>query len=696
MIRLMLLSRSARTGALFVCVAGAAANAQLPAKPPAPGPVKPAAIPAFQEATLANGLRLMLVESKRQPVVSLALMLPAGDAYDPAGKEGLASVVAQVLTKGAGARTADQVSAEIEGVGGSIGAASGADFMTLRANVLADNAPIAFELVADAISRPSFAAKEVELARTQTLSSLQLELSQPGSLAQRFFAAQLFGTHPYGKRPSATTVRSLTNEDLRAFQKLLLVPRGDLLVIAGDITLVRARELAQQHFGNWSGGAPGMAKRTAPPTRARTEILLVHRPGSVQSNIIVGNLTYAPSNPSYYALSVGSRILGGGSDGRLFKTLREEKSWTYGAYSQLIRNRDIGAFEATAEVRNAVTDSALTELLRIERSLGATPAPGMELEAAKGGLVGSLPLQLETAQGIAEQVGRYTMLGLPKDFIRTLRPRLASVTAPQVLAAAKSYMRPDQSLIVVVGDGAQIYDKLSKIAPTRIVNAQGDAMTPGDLVQRMTTLPVDLTKIVERADSFTVLVQGNPLGHQTTTLTKAATGYTYRTSVLLGPIMQQVVETTFALDLAPQSVKGAGKVQGQDVTVALTYASGRVKGMAVTPTPAGPKTVNVDTTLVPGVLDNNMLSALIPGLRWAPNAKFSVGAFDAASGSVKQLVMTVAATESVSVPAGTFPVYRVELTGQEQPLTFFITTAEPHRVVKMAFTGAPVEFVLVK
>jgi zinc protease len=687
---------SAVAAASLVIVVGSAANAQAPTKPPAAGPVKPAAIPAFQEATLSNGLRIMLVESKQHPVVSLALMLPAGESYDPTGKEGLATVVTSVLTKGAGARTADQVSSDIEGVGGSIGASSGPDFMTIRANVLAENAPLAFELVADAVARPAFAAKEVELARTQMLSALQLEQSQPGSLAQRFFAAQLFGAHPYGKRPTPVSVRNLTNDDLHSFRNRLLVPNGALLVVAGDIGLARARELAQQHFGKWTGAAMAASKRPAPPRRALTEILLVHRPGSVQSNIIVGNLTYVPSNPSYYPTTVGSRILGGGSDGRLFKTLREQKSWTYGAYSQLTRNRDIGTFEATAEVRNAVTDSALTELLKIERSLGTTPSPAQELDAAKGGLVGSLPLQLETAQGIAEQVGRYTMLGLPKDFIRTLRPRLAAVTAPQVLAAARSYMRPDQSLIIVVGDGAQIYDKLAKIAPTRIVNSQGDAMTAADLVQRTTSLPVDLTKLAERADSFTVLVQGNPLGHQTTSLTKSGTGYTYRSSVLIGPIMQQSVETNFTGDLTPQSVKADGKVQGQDVKVDIRYANGRVKGSALTPSASGPKTVNVDTTIAPGVLDDNMISALTPGLKWAPNAKFTVSAFDASSGAVKQLTLTVAGTESVTVPAGTFAVYRVELVGLDQPLTYFVTTAEPYRIVKMTFTGAPVEFVLVK
>ncbi len=680
----------------LVVLAGLSASAQAPTKAPAPGPVKPAAIPAFQEATLSNGLRIMLVESKRQPVVSLALMLPAGDSYDAAGKEGLATVAASVITKGAGARTADQVSSDIEGVGGSIGASSGEDFLTVRANVLADNAPLAFELVADAVARPSFAPKEVELARTQLQSALQLEQSQPSSLAARFFAAQLFGAHPYGKRPTATSVGALTVDDLRAFQKSLLAPKGALLVVAGDISLARARELAQKSFGSWSGAAVAPAKRVAPPTRTRTEILLVHRPGSVQSNIIVGNLTYAPSDPSYYALTVGSRILGGGSDGRLFKSLREQKSWTYGAYSQLTRNRDIGTFEATAEVRNAVTDSALTEMLAIERSLGTTPAPIAELDAAKGGLVGSLPLQLETAQGVAEQVGRYTMLGLPKDFIRTLRPRLAAVTAPQVRAAANRFMRSGQALIVVVGDGAQIYDKLARIAPTRIVNAQGDAMTPGDLVQRVTAVPVDLTKLAERADSFTVLVQGNPMGYQVTSLKKSGTGFTYRTSAVIGPIMTQSFESTFGSDLSPRTVKADGKVQGQDLKVDLTYANGRVKGSTITPAPGGAKTVNVDTTVAPGVLDDSFVSALVPGLKWAPNAKFTISAFGGSTGTVRQLTMTVAATETITVPAGTFPAYRVELTGGEQAITLWVSTAQPHRTIKMAFTGAPVEFVLVK
>lgn len=676
----------------------ALAGAQSPTRAPAPAPVKPAALPAFQEATLPNGLRLMLVESRRQPVVSIALMIPAGDSYDPVGKEGLAGMAANVLTKGAGTRTAEQVAATIEGVGGQLFAASGPDFLTVRSSVLATNAPLAFELVGDAVARPTFAAKEVDLSRTQAASALQLEQSNPAALAQRYFAAQLYGQHPYGRRPSATTVRSLTADDLRAFQRTRLVPGGALLVIAGDITMTRARELALRHMGQWSGAAPAGTTRPAPPVRDRTEIVLVHRAGSVQSNIVVGNLTYRPADPRAYALTVANKILGGGTEGRLFATLREKRGWTYGANSSAPRNRDIGALIATAEVRNAVTDSALVELLAIERSLGSTRVPQAELENNRGALVGSLPLQLETAQGIAEQVGRFTMLGLPRDYIRTLRPRLAAVTAADVQSAARDLIRPDRALVVVVGDGSQIYDKLARIAPTRIISTQGDPMQPSDLVQRAAaSLPVDATRLVAHSDSFVVLIQGMPQGYQTTSLAKGPAGYSYRTATFLaGGMVQQSGEASFTLELRPTAVKSSGKVQGQPTSTDLAYAGGRVKGSSVSMAAGGSKTTAIDTTVAPTVIDDNMLTALLPGLRWAPNAKFTFDTFDASSGTVRAAQLSVTGTETVTVPAGTFPAYRVEVTGMTQAVTMFVTTAAPHRLVKIAPVGAPVEFVLAK
>lgn len=677
-------------------VLATAAGAQYPTTPPPAGPVKPAQFPPFQEAVLTNGLRIVLVESHEQPVLSMALAFPAGESYDPKGKEGLASLAAQLLTKGAGKRTADEISAAIEGVGGSINTGTSADFMTVRADILSSDATLGFDLLGDVVIRPSFAESEIELARTQTLSGLQFELSQPASLAGRFFAGAIYGAHPYGRRATPPSVRAITRADIQRFHRERLVPSGAMLVVAGDIRMADLRRHATRAFAGWRGGPAAMLPATAIPARTRTEILLVHRPGSVQSNIVVGNTTFAPANPQFYALTLANRVLGGGADSRLFMILREQKSWTYGAYSQFSRPRGIGAFQATAEVRNEVTDSALVELMSQLRRLGREPVAATELDAAKGALVGRFPLTIETAEQVAGAVTNARLLGLPADYLRTYRTRLSAVTPAQLQASARANIRPDASLIVVVGDGARLYESLRKIAPVRIVSVQGDPMTAADLAPRVAALDLDLSKLVARHDSFTVLVQGNPFGFQRSVLTAEANGWRYTEDTRIGPIIEQRTEVTIGSRGEVTSARQAGKVQGQDTKIDATYAGGRAKGSATTPGQTGMKSVTYDTTVVAGTVDDNSLIALMPAMKWGAGAKHTIPVFQSGKGTSTQFTLAVTGAESVQVPAGTFETWRVEMSGGEQTANFYLTQSQPHRVVKITVAGAPVEIVLVK
>jgi zinc protease len=230
-------------------------SAQYPASPPPAAAISPARFPPFQEALLPNGVRIVLVENHSQPVLSLTLTMPAGGVYDPPGKEGLANLVAQLLTKGAGSRSAEDFAATIEGVGGTGNAGAGRDCVSIEADVLSPQAELAFELVADAVMRPTFPPSELELIQTQTLSALQLELSQPDALASRFFAQHVYGRHPYARRPSEASTRAITREDVVQFQRGRLRPGGALMVLAGDITLARARTLASRAFQGWTGRA---------------------------------------------------------------------------------------------------------------------------------------------------------------------------------------------------------------------------------------------------------------------------------------------------------------------------------------------------------------------------------------------------------------------------------------------------------
>lgn len=695
--RIRLMNHSLIAAALLLAAASVPASAQYPTTPPAPAPVKPASFPPFQETTLANGLRLVLVESHRQPVLSLSLAFPAGNAYDPQGKEGLALMVADLLTKGAGKRTAEQISSAIEGVGGQISAGSGPDFLTITANVLSTSAPLAFELVADAAARPTLPESELELTRTKTLSSLQYELSQPASLASRFFLSSIYGSaNPYGRLTTAASVRAITRADLVAFQKARLVPNGALLVIAGDITLADARRLATQAFAGWTGGPAAPTSVASAPARMKTEILLVNRPGSVQSNIVVGNTTWLPNDPRTYAATVANKVLGGGGDARLFMILREQKSWTYGAYSNLSRRRGIGNFQATTEVRTEVTDSALTELLAQLRRIGGEMISPTELDAAKNSLVGSFPLSIETAAQVADAVTRSKLLGLPRDYLQTYRTRLANVTAQQAEAAARAAIRPTGMLVVVVGDGEKIYDKLAKIGTVKVVDVQGNAIPAADLRPRVARLDIDMAALQPRVDSFVVMLQGRPFGFQRATLEKTGDGWRYVDDTQVGAIIQQHTEVTFGSDLAMRSTRQTGKMQGQEMKIDVAYTPGRAKGSATTPTPQGMKSVTFDTTVVASAIDDNAMSALIPALRWAPGAKIRVPIFASGKGEQRTVMLSVVGEEKVTVPAGAFDTWKVEVTGGEQPATFYVAKDVPHRLVRIQITGAPLEIVLAK
>jgi len=362
------------------CLPGMAVAQAFPTTPPAPMPLKPAQFPPFQEAVLPNGVRLLVVENRKQPIIAVSLSFDAGSIRDPKTKVGLASMTASLLNKGAGARDADQFSAAIEGVGGSFAAGAGDDFLQLYVHTLSRDAALAFELLADATIRPTFAAKEVELLRTQRLSSLQLQRSQPASIASRLFDKAVYGDHPYGRSDDEASVKAITRDDIVGFHKAWLRPQGALLVVAGDMSLDEAKTMATKAFAGWTG-APVAALPSAPlPTRTGSELILVHRPGSVQSNVIIGNATWTPADPRGYAATVINEVLGGGSEGRLFRILREQKGWTYGAYSSVSRRRGIGNFSATAEVRNAVADSALRELLAQMRRVGTEPIAAAEFD----------------------------------------------------------------------------------------------------------------------------------------------------------------------------------------------------------------------------------------------------------------------------------------------------------------------------
>ncbi len=689
--------RAVRGLAALLLVAGTlAAQEPFPTRAPAPARLRPVLFPAFREVALPNGMTLLLVENHEQPTLAISLSFRAGSAYDPAGKEGVAALVAELLTKGTPTRTADQIAAEIEGVGGSIGASAGDDFFTVSTDVLSDHADLAFNLLGDVTRRATYPADELELARTRFLSSLEVELSQAGNVAARAFQKEIYGRNPYGRNTSVAAYRAITREDVVAFAGRRLRAGGSLLVVSGDITLPQARALATQAFGTWRGAAAPTSAFPAAPTKRGTDILLVNRPGSVQSNIVIGNTTFTPTDSGYYAARIATHVLGGGSDSRLFMILREQKSWTYGAYAALRRNRGMGYWQATFEGRTEVTDSALAELLHQIDRVRTETFPDSELVAAKGFLVGSFPLTIETPRQIAQVVTNARLLGLGPDYIQRYRDRLTAVSGPRARAAAQRVYKRDALTIVVVGDAKAVYDRLKAIAPVRLVDVEGKAMDPAELNPTGGPVTFDRSQIVARSDSFQALVQGNVFGGQSAKAVVDGDSIVYSESTVIGPFQQQ---STVVLnrDLSMRRTDQTGLVQGQRTEIHLVYAGGRVKGTSQSPLPgAAPKTITVDTTVADGTIDDNALAVLLPALPLAQGQTFNLNVFSSGEGTTKVVSVKVTAIESVVVPAGTFPAYRLELSGMQLPIVMHVTQQAPRRIVRVAPTGAPLVFELVK
>lgn len=480
-----------RTLARALAVAAAAASLSVPVaarpaaaqpEPPPPLPARPIRFPAFETFTLENGLRVAVIPYGTQPVVSARLYARGGGwSADPPGKAGLARLAATVVTRGTATRSAPEISELIEGVGGSLTANAGQEFFNVGTTVLVDHVELGFELLADVIRNATFPEEEVELARRQMLSALQADLGDAEAVATRVFEAVIYGEdHPYGQSATVAAAQGLTRDDLIAFRDRVLIPDGAILIVAGRLDRARVEALVRGHFGDWTGGERVVPEVPEPRERTETEIYLVHRPGSVQSVVIAGNLGISAASQDYFPLVVATQVLGG-NEGRLMDILREERGWTYGAYATFNRPSRRGRFLAQAEVRTEVTDSAVAEILTQLRRLGEEPVPDAELEEAISYLAGSFPLRMETADQVAGQLSGPLLLGLPLEDVTEYPEKVRAITREDVQRVAREYMRPDRVAIVVVGDAAALHERLAAIAPVRLLDVEGNPLAPEQL-----------------------------------------------------------------------------------------------------------------------------------------------------------------------------------------------------------------------
>ncbi len=442
--------------------------------PPDIPPPKPIVLPVPQVLPLPNGLKLVVIERRSLPILTLRLVIKSGAESDPPNLPGTAEFVAEVLTQGTARRNAREIAETVDAIGGTLDTRAEWDDSFAQLTVLSDQADLAFDVLADVVRNPAFPPTEVERKRKQTLSALEVLRDDPAFTADALFQLLVFSGTPYGHTLDGTaeSVHRMTKNELVNFYSRYYVPGNCILAAVGDIDAAGAFDRAVKYFGDWQGELPPTPAPHAPATPSAREMVVVDKPDAVQTEIRVGNLAVRRDSPDYDALTVANQILGGPAANRLFKVLRSRLGIAYGASSDLVCDRTMGSWVAKTSTRTNETVRSLRAILEEMDRLRDHRINASELATAQSYLIGHMALDFESSPDVAAHTLQLLVNGLPLDYWNRFPAELNSLDADQVSVAAQRYLDPEHNVIVLVGDARKFESELKKVGAYREIPIQ--------------------------------------------------------------------------------------------------------------------------------------------------------------------------------------------------------------------------------
>lgn len=433
-------------------------------------------IPKPAEIDLPNGLTVLVLEDHRLPLVTARMtILGAGALNDPADVPGLANVTAAMLKEGTKTRSSKQIAEQSDELGATIAAQApwGSESVTFTASGLSDNAAQWIALASDVLLNPSFPQDELAKLKQRMRIQLKQQRGMANFLAQERFSRAVYGSHPAAiTSPTPQALDKITPEMLAEWHAARYVPENAILGVAGDITPAEVVKMFSA-LPNWKPGSTKAALPAATKPASGRRIFVVDRPGSVQTDVQIGNIAISRLNPDYVPMVVMDRIVGGGASARLFMNLREVHGYTYGAYSMLVARRYAGPWIATASMRTDATGGAMTEFMNEINRIRETPVPEKELEEAKHSIVASFALTLERPSELLNDAIALKVYNLPADYWDTYPAKVMAVTAEQIQRVARKYIVPDDLQIVAVGDAAKLTPVLDKYGKVQVFDTDG-------------------------------------------------------------------------------------------------------------------------------------------------------------------------------------------------------------------------------
>ncbi|MEK6408987.1 MAG: pitrilysin family protein [Acidobacteriota bacterium] len=484
--RIISKSKRALAAAIVMAVATVLCAAQAPkpaskslvikGKTPISKEVLKVKLPRAYETKLSNGMQVIVLESHKLPTFAMQMVVLSGGLADPADQHGAAQATSASLREGTKTRTSKQIAEQVDSLGASLSATSGLSSINslVSASGLTDNFDQIMELFADVILNPSFPADELNKFKTRALAQLRAQRAQPGFLANEMFNKVMYGSHPASRISlAADEIQRLTPEVLQKFHAVHYKPNNAIFAIVGDVKPAEIVAKLEKTFGSWQRG-------DVPPTNipkvsetSAAKIYVINRVPSVQTNLTLGNLSIERTDPDYYALRVMDQVVGGGASARLFLNLREDKGYTYGAYSGFSAFKYRGTFRADTQVRTEVTKGSMDELMYEIKRIRDEKVEPEEFDRAKRTIIGGFALQLESPPQLVNNIITQKLYGLPADYWDTYTLKIAAITPDDVQRVAKKYLDLGHLQIIAVGDASKIADMLKQYGTVEIYDSEG-------------------------------------------------------------------------------------------------------------------------------------------------------------------------------------------------------------------------------
>jgi zinc protease len=434
-------------------------------------------LPRATEATLSNGLTVLVMENHTLPLISLQYNISgAGALFEASSTPGLASITAQMLREGTRARNSLQIAEQTAQLGADITASAGfgSSATIINASGLSDNFDQWLALTNDILLNPTFPADELNRLKQRLKAQLKQQRANPNFLSSERFSRAVYGSHPAATVAATNeSIDAMTSESLAKWHQERFTPQNTILGITGDVKASEVVAKLEKALAAWK--KTDMKEVLPPnPTAARVKkVFLVDRPGSVQTTVVLGNIAIDRRDQDYIALNVANHIIGGGPAARLFLNLREEKGYTYGVYSSFTALKYPGPWRAGGDVRTEVTAEAMTEFYKEFQRIRDEKVPASELDEAKRAIVAGFALSLESPEELLGYAIVRKIYGFPVDYWDTYPAQVMAVTADDIQRVARKYINPENLQVVAVGDVSKIRPVLEKYGPVEVYDAEG-------------------------------------------------------------------------------------------------------------------------------------------------------------------------------------------------------------------------------